>query len=143
MLMAALARSRRKILVFLFVVLLTTVIAGALMYLIEGPAHGFTSIPTGMYWAIVTMATVGFGDVVPLTTLGRFITSILILIGYGIIAVPTGIYTAELFQGLRDERDRPPHDTRGCPHCGLEGHERDARHCRSCGGELPEPFNQL
>jgi voltage-gated potassium channel len=86
-----------------------------------------------MYWAIVTMATVGFGDIAPLTPLGRFITSVLILIGYGIIAVPTGIYTAELAAGLRERRKLV------CEGCGLAEHEPDALHCRRCGAELPAP----
>lgn len=142
-LMQALWRSRRKVLVFLFAVLTITVIAGALMYVIEGPANGYTSIPTSMYWAIVTMATVGFGDVVPQTTLGRFVTSVVILIGYSIIAVPTGIYTAELASSLREADNAHRHDNRGCPECGLEGHDRDALHCRHCGATLPAPLNPL
>ncbi|MEE7547736.1 ion transporter, partial [Xanthomonas sp. Kuri4-1] len=132
-LMQALWRSRRKVLVFLFTIITITVIAGAMMYVIEGPTHGFTSIPTSMYWAIVTMATVGFGDLVPQTTLGRFVTSALILTGYSIIAVPTGIYTAELASSLRQSDDAQRHDGRGCTDCGLEGHDRDARYCRACG----------
>lgn len=140
-LMTALWRSRRKVLVFLFTVITITIIAGALMYLIEGPTHGFTSIPSSMYWAVVTMATVGFGDIVPQTTLGRFVTSVLILIGYSIIAVPTGIYTAELATTMR-ESERSLRDTRGCPRCGLEGHETDARFCRQCGEGLPDLFNR-
>ena len=139
-LLDALWRSRRKVLVFLFTVITITVIAGATMYVIEGPQHGFTSIPTSMYWAIVTMATVGFGDLVPQTTLGRFVTSALILIGYSIIAVPTGIYTAELASNLRRKDDAQHHDARGCPACGLEGHEPDARFCRQCAGPLPAAF---
>ena len=127
----ALNRSRRKILVFLLFMLILVTIFGSLMYLIEGPEQGFTSIPISMYWAVVTVATVGFGDIAPGTPLGRFVTSVLILIGYGIIAVPTGIYTAELAQGLREERN-----TRACRGCGLVGHEQDARHCRHCGAEL-------
>ncbi|HVJ37517.1 MAG TPA: ion transporter [Stenotrophomonas sp.] len=142
-LMQSLWRSRRKVLVFLFTVLTVTVIAGALMYVIEGPTNGYTSIPTSMYWAIVTMATVGFGDVVPQTTLGRFVTSVLILIGYSIIAVPTGIYTAELASSLREAEDAHRHDNRGCPECGLEGHDRDALHCRRCGAALPAVLNPL
>jgi len=119
-----------------------TIIAGTLMYVIEGPNHGFTSIPSSMYWAVVTMATVGFGDIVPQTVLGRFVTSVLILIGYSIIAVPTGIYTAELASTMRDAELAARRDARGCPQCGLEGHEPDARHCRRCGHVLPETFNQ-
>ncbi|WCE04759.1 ion transporter [Pseudoxanthomonas sp. JBR18] len=137
-LMSALWRSRRKVAVFVSTVLTLVVIFGALMYLVEGPEHGFTSIPTSMYWAIVTMATVGFGDIAPQTTLGRCITSLLILIGYSIIAVPTGIYTAELAAGLREASAN--HDHRGCPECGLEGHEPDARHCRGCGHALHAPM---
>lgn len=131
MLVGALYRSRRKILVFLVGVLTLVVVFGALMYVIEGPENGFTSIPVSMYWAIVTMATVGFGDIAPVTPLGRFVTSVLILIGYGIIAVPTGIYTAELASGLR-ERKRAD-----CTGCGLAEHEPDAAHCRRCGTALP------
>lgn len=137
-LMSALWRSRRKVLVFITTVLTLVVIFGALMYLVEGPEHGFTSIPTSMYWAIVTMATVGFGDIAPQTTLGRAITSLLILIGYSIIAVPTGIYTAELAAGLREAGN--PHDQRACPQCRLEGHEPDASHCRGCGQVLHAPI---
>ncbi len=139
-LLQALWRSRRKILVFLFSVLTIVTVAGALMYVIEGPRNGFTSIPTSMYWAVVTMATVGFGDIVPQTVLGRFVTSLLILTGYSIIAVPTGIYTAELATSLRQSEDEARRfDQRGCPECGLEGHSRDSRYCRSCGHRLPDP----
>lgn len=126
-LIGAMQRSWRKILVFLLGMLSIVTIFGAVMYLVEGEENGFTSIPVSMYWAIVTVATVGFGDIAPATPLGRFITSILILIGYGIIAVPTGIYTAELASSLRSDRD-----ARRCPGCGLAGHETDARHCRRC-----------
>ncbi|MFN7182751.1 MAG: ion transporter [Thermomonas haemolytica] len=132
LLMQALWRSRRKILVFLATVLTVVVVFAALMYLVEGPANGFTSIPTAMYWAVVTMATVGFGDIAPHTALGRFIASVLILIGYSIIAVPTGIYTAELARSLQPRRLRAR-----CPQCGLPEHEADAWHCRKCGHALP------
>lgn len=137
-LMGALWRSRRKIFVFVCAVLTITVIFGALMYVVEGPEHGFASIPTGMYWAVVTMATVGFGDIAPQTTLGRFITSLLILIGYSIIAVPTGIYTAELATSLREASQDTRHlDRRRCPGCALEGHDPAAHFCRHCGRPLP------
>ncbi len=140
-LVGALWRSRRKIFVFVCAVLTVVVIFGALMYVVEGPEHGFESIPMGMYWAIVTMATVGFGDIAPATTLGRFVTSILILIGYSVIAVPTGIYTAELASSLRqaDPKTRVV-DNRGCPECGLEGHDPEACFCRGCGHRLPPPM---
>ncbi len=133
-LIQSLVRSRRKIAVFIATLLTITVIFGALMYVIEGPEHGFTSIPTGMYWAVVTMATVGFGDIAPGTAVGRFVTSVLILIGYSIIAVPTGIYTAELARSMR-ERDRM---TVRCNECGLPDHEADAWYCRKCGRCLPD-----
>lgn len=131
-LVGALLRSRRKILVFVSTVITIVMVFGALMYVVEGPEHGFTSIPVGMYWAIVTMATVGFGDLAPATPLGQFITSILILIGYGIIAVPTGIYTAELASSMLSAKRKE-----ACPQCGLGEHETDARHCRRCGAPLP------
>lgn len=131
-LIQALIRSRRKILVFVATLLTITVVFGALMYVIEGPEHGYTSIPTGMYWAIVTMATVGFGDIAPGTAFGRFTTSVLILIGYSIIAVPTGIYTAELARSMQPRRR-----TIRCSECGLLDHENDAWHCRKCGRALP------
>lgn len=132
-LVEALIRSRRKIFVFICTLLTITIVFGALMYVIEGPDYGFTSIPTGMYWAIVTMATVGFGDIAPATSFGRFMASVLILIGYSIIAVPTGIYTAELARSMRPQRR-----TVRCTECGLIDHELDAWHCRKCGRCLPE-----
>lgn len=130
-LIQALLRSRRKIFVFIATLLTIVVIFGALMYVVEGPEHGFTSIPTGMYWAIVTVGTVGFGDVAPATGFGRFITSVLIVIGYSIIAVPTGIYTAELARSLQPRRRQVR-----CTECGLPDHEADAWHCRKCGRAL-------
>ena len=128
----ALLRSRRKIFVFICTLMTIVVIFGALMYVVEGPEHGFTSIPTGMYWAVVTVATVGFGDIAPSTGVGRFITSVLIVIGYSIIAVPTGIYTAELARSLQPKRR-----VVRCTECGLPEHESDAWHCRKCGRSLP------
>lgn len=141
-LIQALWRSRRKVMLFICTVMTIAMIAGATMYVIEGPQHGFTSIPTGMYWAIVTMTTVGFGDITPQSTLGRFVTSALILIGYSIIAVPTGIYTAELTQGLLRSEEEHRHDMRTCPHCGLQGHDHDARYCRNCGGILTQTLHE-
>lgn len=132
-LITALMRSRRKISVFVSALVTIVIIFGALMYVVEGPEHGFTSIPTGMYWAVVTMGTVGFGDISPGTPFGRFVTSILILIGYSIIAVPTGIYTAELASTLRPSRRNVR-----CRECGLRDHEQEAWHCRRCGMALPQ-----
>ncbi len=133
-LVQALLRSRRKIFLFIVTILTITVVFGALMYVVEGPVHGFSSIPTGMYWAVVTMATVGYGDISPGTPLGRFLTSALIIIGYSIIAVPTGIYTAELARTMRD-RSRM---ALRCQECGLPDHENDAWYCRQCGRALPQ-----
>ena len=128
----ALRASRHKIFVFLSTVVTLVVLIGAVMYVIEGEANGFTSIPTSMYWAIVTLTTVGYGDVAPQTALGKLLASLVMIIGYGIIAVPTGIVTSELAQASRDaalKRD-------ACPACGAEGHLADASFCRKCGAVL-------
>ncbi|WP_300617983.1 ion transporter [Dokdonella sp.] len=132
----ALVRSRRKIFVFITTMLVLISVFGSIMYLVEGPEHGFTSIPRAMYWATVTMATVGFGDLTPSTALGQFITSVMILIGYGIIAVPTGIYAAELSNTLAQARAQ-----RACNACGTRGHDADAQFCRLCGGALDADTN--
>jgi voltage-gated potassium channel len=126
----ALRASRHKIIVFVSTVLTVVVVVGALMYLIEGPERGFTSIPTGMYWAIVTLTTVGYGDLSPTTTLGRMLASALMILGYGIIAVPTGIVTLELNRAAQQDQRRT------CRGCGIVGHEPDAKYCRYCGTEL-------
>ena len=130
---AALRASRRKILVFLSFVLLVVTIAGTLMYVVEGPENGFTSIPVGIYWAITTMTTVGFGDVTPKTDLGRFIASLMMLMGWGTLAVPTGIVSAEL---VGQQTRREP-TTRTCQECLSEGHSPTAKFCRDCGAKLP------
>ena len=131
MLGQALRASRLKITVFLFVVLTVVVIFGALMYLIEDPDSGFTSIPQSIYWTIVTLTTVGYGDISPQTPLGQTIASIIMIIGYGIIAVPTGIVTVELSQAYRKEIS-----TQACPECSAEGHDQDAKFCKFCGSQL-------
>lgn len=131
MLGAAVRGSLRKIIVFLGAVLTVVLIAGALMYVVEGEAHGFTSIPMAVYWAVVTMTTVGFGDVVPETVWGRLIASALMIMGYGLIAVPTGIVTVELGAAVRNATN-----TQSCPSCGSEGHANDARFCKYCGAKL-------
>jgi voltage-gated potassium channel len=128
---AALKASARKIIVFLGAVLTIVVIVGAMMYLIEGEANGFTSIPTSIYWAIVTMTTVGYGDIAPQTTLGKILASAIMILGYGIIAVPTGIVSVELAGVARKKIT-----TRACPDCGVGGHDHDAVHCKYCGGKL-------
>ena len=129
----ALRASQRKISVFLSAVMLLVVIIGALMYVIEGEAHGFTSIPTSVYWAIVTLTTVGYGDLSPRTPLGQMLASIVMIIGYGIIAVPTGIVSVELAHAVRDQQKVSP---RSCPECGAEGHDPDAVCCKYCGATL-------
>ena len=131
---AALVASRRKILIFLSVVLMITLLAGTLMYVVEGPENGYTSIPVAVYWAIVTMTTVGYGDIWPHTDLGRVIASMMMLLGWGILAVPTGIVTAEM-TAQRFGRRVPT--TRTCHECLSEGHETSARFCRDCGAKLP------
>lgn len=128
----ALAASRYKIVVFLFTVVTAVTVVGSLMFLIEGPDSGFTSIPTVMYWAIVSLTTVGYGDIVPVTPLGRMLASALLVMGYGIIAVPTGIVTLELQRAARVPR------MVSCGRCGLDGHDLDARFCKGCGAGLPE-----
>ena len=130
----ALAASGRKILIFLSVVMMAVLILGTVMYVVEGPAHGFTSIPMSMYWATVTMTTVGYGDLVPQTALGRFIASFMMLLGWGVLAVPTGIVTAEMTSQRMGYR---PTTTRTCPSCLTEGHEPDAMFCKDCGEALP------
>lgn len=129
----ALMESRRKILVFLSFVMLVVLIMGTLMYVVEGPEHGFHNIPTGVYWAITTMTTVGFGDITPKTDLGRFIASIMMLLGWGTLAVPTGIVSAEF---TAQKLHRGPL-TRHCPSCGSDGHGMSDRYCRDCGHALP------
>ena len=130
---AALYASRRKILVFLSVVLMIVLVMGTLMYVVEGPEHGFHNIPTGVYWAITTMTTVGFGDITPQTDVGRFIASLMMLLGWGTLAVPTGIVTAEMT--LR--RQLLPRAGRVCAECLTEGHAPQALHCLHCGARLP------
>lgn len=132
MLYSALRASGAKITVFLFVVGATVVTMGAIMYVIEGPKYGFNSIPHSIYWAIVTMTTVGYGDLTPKTPLGQFFASCLMIAGYGIIAVPTGIVTTEL---VKVSRHGPP-STEACPNCSAEGHDRDAQFCKYCGSKL-------
>ena len=131
LLMNALASSRRKIGIFLVAVLTIVIIIGSLMYIIEGEANGFTSIPRSVYWAIVTLTTVGYGDVSPQTPLGQSLAAFIMIIGYSIIAVPTGIITAEV--GLATARKR---NARPCNTCGLVEHDADARFCKKCGAGL-------
>lgn len=127
----ALIASRRKISVFLLTVVTVVIIVGALMYVIEGAGSGFTSIPTSIYWAVVTLTTVGYGDIAPQSPLGKALAVVVMLLGYGVIAVPTGIVTMEL---SRAGAAAP--SGQSCPSCGLEGHDLDARFCKRCGAAL-------
>jgi voltage-gated potassium channel len=131
LLMLALGASRRKIAVFLFAVVTLVVIFGSLMYLIEDYGAGFTSIPKSIYWAVVTLTTVGYGDISPQTVFGQAISAIIMIIGYGIIAVPTGIVTAELSHVYKKKIS-----TQACPQCSAEGHDTDAAYCKYCGSRL-------
>lgn len=130
---SAVSASRRKILVFLSIVMMVVLVMGTLMYVIEGPDNGFTSIPKSMYWAIVTMTTVGYGDITPHTEIGKTIASLMMLLGWGVLAVPTGIVTAE----MTTQRLMRPPTTRTCRGCLSEGHEPEAKFCKDCGARLP------
>ncbi|MDF7798525.1 ion transporter [Pontiellaceae bacterium B1224] len=127
----ALIASRRKIGIFIVVVMTIVVIIGSLMYIIEGEEHGFTSIPQSVYWAIVTLTTVGYGDMAPHTPLGQSLASLIMIIGYSIIAVPTGIITAEIGISTAQERNK-----RVCNSCGHHQHDADSKYCKRCGAEL-------
>ena len=127
----ALAASRRKLLVFLLAILLLVMILGTLMFAVEGPENGYTSIPESVYWAIVTLTTVGYGDIAPKTPIGQAIASLVMILGYAIIAVPTGIVTVELARSHAKQNI-----VIACPRCMLEGHAQDARYCRRCGEPL-------
>jgi voltage-gated potassium channel len=133
----ALRASREKITVFVVVVLTLVLIIGSAMYLIEGPANGFVDIPVSIYWAVVTLTTVGYGDITPRTAVGQFLSAGVMILGYAIIAVPTGIVTTELSRAMLDQRDQRTRRSVPCPNCGLAQHEPDAVYCRNCGTELP------
>ncbi len=128
----AIVNSIRKISIFILFVLSTVVILGSIIYLVEGPANGFTSIPQSVYWAIVTITTVGYGDIAPATPLGKLIASFIMLLGYGILAVPTGIVTTEMALAAKERKQ----NNQACPTCGREGHDHDARFCKYCGALL-------
>jgi voltage-gated potassium channel len=132
MLGRALHASRRKILVFLSFVMMIVVVLGTVMYVVEGPANGFTSIPTAIYWAITTITTVGFGDITAKTDLGRFVASIIMMMGWGILAVPTGIVSAEMVA----QKSGMPASNHRCEECLTEGHEVGAKYCKECGTKM-------
>ncbi len=135
-LVRALKASRTKIFVFVFFVLIVSVLLGTIMYMVEGPEHGFNSIPHSVYWTIVTLTTVGYGDISPETALGQFIATFIMIIGYGIIAVPTGIVSAEYT--ARKQEDKDVDEGRSCQNCGAEIVRSDADYCRKCGERLSE-----
>lgn len=135
-LLRSMKMARRKIFVFFFSVIILTSIFGSLMFILEGPDNGFTSIPKSIYWAIVTITTVGYGDITPHTTFGQAIAALAMLMGYAIIAVPTGIITAELSLEMHRTRQQIQ-----CPQCQYFGHDSDARHCLKCGAALAAACN--
>ena len=128
----ALKASRSKIIVFIFAVLCITMVMGTIMYMIEGGENGFTSIPRSIYWAIVTLTTVGYGDIAPQTVLGQALASVIMIFGYGIIAVPTGIVGAEIAYNKKNSEI----STQTCPQCSAEGHDIDAVYCKFCGSRV-------
>ncbi len=130
--MNALKASRTKISVFLFAVIMMVIIIGTIMYLVEGEQSGFGSIPESIYWAIVTLTTVGYGDIAPATAFGRFIASFVMILGYGVIAVPTGIVTAEISNNSKKDKV----STQVCDECLYEGHDADANYCKKCGAKI-------
>jgi len=138
MLMFALLRSFRKITIFLFFVLLLTIFLGSLMYFFEFRTNpAFSSIPQSIYWAIVTITTVGYGDIAPVTAMGKILASFIMILGYAIIAVPTGVLSASMVKTTKFLQAQVK-----CPHCGVVGHLRDAEFCRKCGGNLKENKEQ-
>ena len=130
-LITAIQKSLPKIFIFIYTVLISSLIAGTLMYLIEGPQNGFTSIPKSIYWTIVTLTTVGYGDIHPITPFGQFVASIIMILGYGIIAVPTGIVTAEM---TLMKNAKP--NTKHCKNCNEASHKNEAEFCHKCGHSL-------
>ena len=126
----ALRASGRKIILFFFTIAALVIIFGSVMYLVEGESHGFTSIPRSIYWAIVTMTTVGYGDISPDTALGQAIAAVVMIIGFSIIAVPTGIVASEIAKAAKKV------STQACPQCSTEGHDFGAKYCKDCGAEL-------
>lgn len=139
---AALRRSTRKIFVFFSLMIILTTIFGCLLYVVEGGENGFDTIPKSIYWAIVTITTVGYGDVVPLTPIGRAISAVGMLIGYAVIAVPTGIVTAELTVSQQIRRNRDIRESRNCTNCATVEHDIEAHYCSNCGTILPKPGHQ-
>ncbi|BDR12852.1 ion transporter [Vibrio sp. STUT-A11] len=137
-LLRSLLMARRKIFIFFSAVAILVTIFGSLIFIVEGPENGFTSIPKSIYWAIVTITTVGYGDLIPQTNLGKALASITMLLGYSILAVPTGIFTAELHQEMQSHKQLVK-----CPNCSHAGHDPDAIYCKHCGSELADPDKRV
>ncbi|MDA0145261.1 ion transporter [Vibrio sp. RW] len=137
-LMRSLLMARRKIFIFFSTVGILVTIFGALIFIIEGPENGFTSIPQSIYWAIVTITTVGYGDITPQTAFGKAIASLTMLLGYSILAVPTGIITAELSNEMNSHKELVK-----CPNCNRSGHDSDAMYCKHCASELADPDKRV
>ena len=141
-LMMAVADSRRKISVFIAIIFTLVVILGSLLYVVEGPEHGFSSVPISIYWAITTITTVGFGDITPKTDFGRLIASMMMMFGWGILAVPTGIVSAEMIAQRAVRKTLSETTTRTCHACTTEGHSAEAKFCLHCGEQLTEYFGE-
>lgn len=137
--LGVLRNTARSIFVFLIIVMIVVVVFACVIYVIEGPANGFESIPLSIYWAVVTITTVGYGDLVPQTAAGRFVAGFGMLVGYSIIAVPTAIITRELWERINERQDPDPILPWSCPVCEKYGHSVDALHCKHCGSELDVP----
>lgn len=133
----ALKASRPKIIIFITAVSIIVVIMGTVMYLVEGGKNGFTSIPQSIYWAIVTLTTVGYGDIAPVTVIGKSLAALIMVLGYAIIAVPTGIVTAEIGKSMYDNKNKNKLVNKECSNCGLSKHGRKAKYCNNCGEKLP------
>lgn len=134
LLILSLQRSARKILIFMMFVVILVILLGSIMYVVEGGENGFYSIPLSIYWAVITLTTVGYGDIVPVTALGKFISIFIMLLGYSIIAIPTGIVSVEMSNTF----NRPPDEPQKCPQCGEANHAPGANFCRVCGARLKE-----
>ncbi|MGG5838768.1 ion transporter [Huaxiibacter chinensis] len=130
---AAIKSARHQLILFYSFIAIVMIVFGAMMYLIEGPKYGFTTLNASVYWAIVTVTTVGYGDITPHTPLGRIVASVLILIGYSVIAIPTGLITTHMSAAFQSRQSQ-----RKCSHCQQGNHEQDARYCHRCGSELPD-----
>lgn len=135
----ALLQSRIKIFIFIFAVLIVAVIAGTLMYLIEGPESGFINIPVSVYWCVVTLTTVGFGDIAPITPVGQFLATLIMILGYGVIAVPTGIVSAQYMRSASENFARV--DDKVCKSCGAKNHQENSKYCYNCGNDLYDEHN--